>query len=154
MFRKVAEERTDPGQVLVGVCQTCKRPVEAYRREAETNARRQAAHGTRPGDHKEWGEVPFTGCPGCGATVYLTVRPVRRFRPRPTEVTAEQWQPGVRVAGAVSGPSGIRPDNTYLLGPDNRPLYLSPGDWVVTDAQGNRKVVKPDAFARDYEEVK
>ncbi len=157
MFKKVTDSNgpSDPEQVLTGVCQTCRKGVEVLCRDAVTNTQREGQWGARGIDNlKQWGDTPFTGCAGCGSVVYLTVRPVQRFKLKPRIVTAEQWQLGKLVGGVNQE---VRTDGTVVkafVQGFRGPIYLSPGDWVVTDDKGMRSVVKEKDFAQLYEELK
>lgn len=40
----------------------------------------------------------------------------------------------------------------YLIA-DGCGFYVSPGDWIITDADGNNSVCKTDIFEKDYEKM-
>lgn len=54
----------DPNEMLMGTCATCKQPAEIKR--ADLPFRPKSAH---------WSDAPACECKGCGAVVYLTVKP-------------------------------------------------------------------------------
>lgn len=62
---------------------------------------------------------------------------IRRFRKRPVEVEAWQYQ--------GEGPLSI----DTLEGV----MTASPGDWIITGVQGEQYPCRPDIFELTYEEV-
>ena len=55
---------TDPEEVLAGKCLTCKAVVSCLRRDARPPS-------NKPGGLGTWDDLPCTGCPSCGAKVFL-----------------------------------------------------------------------------------
>ena len=93
-----------------------------------------------------------------------------KFRQRQNVVTARQWDPahdpmwGVVERGACLSAghpafifaAGMRLEDSSSwgwLGSLEGGRVVRPGDWIVTDAQGGRRVVCPFEFERDYMEV-
>ncbi len=77
------------------------------------------------------------------------------YRRRPTQVEAFQWQGGL-VADVVYGPESVMTvddvvEKYYVVGLGDRHCYLSPGDWVVTQADGVRRVCHNETFRLIYE---
>ncbi len=77
----------------------------------------------------------------------------QRYRLRPIEVTAIQWFPGVVI-------EGLTPCRRPGCGKDCGLEYLdgslflpSPGDYVVTYADGGSDVESMESFERRYEKV-
>ena len=70
-----------------------------------------------------------------------------KFRKKPIEVEAKQWFPGVEI-------DGVRERGAYAVidAPEGLRL-VDEGDWIVTDAAGERFPIKPDVFAATYEFV-
>lgn len=98
-----------------------------------------------------------------------------KFRKRPIEVEATQYQPGVEIEGVVAyrddedyGSSPHPPCNWFdehghryparggldaFVATSDGWLHVLPGDWVITGASGMRHVCKPDVFEATYELV-
>ena len=76
-----------------------------------------------------------------------------QYRKKPYPVDAEQWFPDHPVEGVLpSYPCSGEFSATSL--PQNGWLgdYLvAPGDWIVTGANGERWVCKPNVFEERYE---
>lgn len=77
-----------------------------------------------------------------------------RFREMPVVVEAVQWYPGVPVEGADefeewSG-NGIR---LLLIQTNAGRRAALAGDWIVTDANGERHPCTPEAFEQTYKPV-
>ena len=72
-----------------------------------------------------------------------------KFRKKPVVIEATQWfkngdHPAVFI-GCLSG----RPKIDTLEGP----MFVTPGDWIITGIKGERYPCKPDIFAATYEPV-
>ena len=71
--------------------------------------------------------------------------PAHRFRHKPTEITAAQWFPGLRVDGVAEGDDGVGTIKTL-----EGLLLVRPGDWVVTGTKGEKYSVREDIFRETY----
>lgn len=76
------------------------------------------------------------------------------FREMPVVVEAVQWHPGVVIEGADefeewSG-NGIR---LLLIQTNAGRRAALAGDWIVTDASGERRPCTPEAFEASYEPI-
>lgn len=101
-----------------------------------------------------------------------------RFRKKPVEIEAHQWfkngdhpedgpidregkivrffrRPERRYAGVLNHFACGRTlhDHGWIEALDGEGHKVCPGDWVVTDVQGERYPVKPDIFTATYEPV-
>lgn len=88
-----------------------------------------------------------------------------RFRSKLVEIEATQWFPGKAVPGVqaeecwaeIGHRSGTpqrfrQPDLYYVVTIHGQKAYLEPGDWVVTEPDGEHYYpVKPDIFAVRWE---
>ena len=64
-------------------------------------------------------------------------------------VEAELYQPGMEDGIAVS--MGVQSfTKPYIVSPDGT-MFISPGDWIITMANGERYVCSPDVFETSYE---
>lgn len=77
-----------------------------------------------------------------------------KYRRKPEVVEAEQfwpfekpWPEGVKAD--VVNPKYARP---FVTTPEG-PVDIHPGDWVITNAKGERRVREPDVFEDTYELV-
>lgn len=75
-----------------------------------------------------------------------------KYRRKPAVVTAERFG-GFYV---TPYPAGVEVDQEagprcYVTIASGQKLYLENGDWVITDADGNRWVCESDAFTKLYE---
>lgn len=71
-----------------------------------------------------------------------------KFRKKPVVITAEQW------LGPQSSPmEGVfcQPDGRYYCETLEGPLYVSPGDWIITGIRGEKYPCKEDIFYATYE---
>jgi len=92
-----------------------------------------------------------------------------KYIQKPVIVDAVQFTEATRVAYHFDGgtlPAGVKmvschlhpptrtihSDKFILLTPNGGP-YLEVGDWILTDADGERSVCKPDIFEATYEKV-
>ena len=73
---------------------------------------------------------------------------VTRYRTRPREVAATQWEEGSRHPMV----SYTRYDGTGVIIRGYDTAYVELGDWIVTDATRNR-IVKAADFAEQFEEI-
>jgi hypothetical protein len=92
---------------------------------------------------------------------------VPKFRKKPVVIEAEQWSPGVRVAGVKAAGESGRPlryfdgegracpltDEMGWCGTLEGGHVVSSGDWVITGVNGEKYPCKPDIFAKTYEKV-
>ena len=90
-----------------------------------------------------------------------------RFRSKPVEIEAEQWFPGKDIPGVhseecwteIGHRSGQaqrfrQPDRFYVVTIHRQKVYLEPGDYVVTEPDGQHFYpVKPDIFTARWEPV-
>jgi len=72
-----------------------------------------------------------------------------KFRKKPVVIEATQWfkngdHPAVYI-GYLSG----RPRVDTLEGP----MFVTPGDWIITGIKGEHYPCKPDIFEATYEPV-
>lgn len=63
-------------------------------------------------------------------------------------VEAEQFFPDQQP-----WPKGVIEEGGYFVDTLEGRLRVSPGDWIVTGARGERHPVKPDIFRETYEPV-
>jgi hypothetical protein len=68
------------------------------------------------------------------------------FKTKPAIVQAERWFPGMTVPGLKEQEEGF-----CILETTQGAYMLRPGDWIVTDAQGERSVCLHEAFIVSYE---
>ena len=94
-----------------------------------------------------------------------------RYRKRPIEIEAVQWDGTEVAAGALvaqikagggdahydvvstAAPSDGRWEHRLLIGTLEGWLIASPGDWIIRGIQGEFYPCKPDIFAETYEPV-
>jgi hypothetical protein len=80
---------------------------------------------------------------------------VPKYRKRPIVVEAEPWFPSVAVKGVRHFPAmnGMS-ECWFVVTIHGQHAYLSPGDWVITESDGEHHYpCKPDEFDRIYEPV-
>lgn len=70
-----------------------------------------------------------------------------KVKMKPVEVDAEQWFPGKQVLGVEY--DGDK--NSHYVATQEGPRPLSPGDWVVTGAAGERYTFKPEVFSLTFD---
>lgn len=84
---------------------------------------------------------------------------IEKFRRKTVFVGAEQWFPGQKIEG-LSGDDPHKWCGCVILGgPCDRPhihiglsaYLLSPGDWVITESNGKRRVCSQEDFDKEYE---
>jgi hypothetical protein len=92
------------------------------------------------------------------------------FRRKPELIEAVRWfkhgdSPDVRKTSYMEifkllGTSGCSTTYPYwdwqamgIVQTPSRFLVVVPGDWIITDAQGEKDVCKPDAFGATYDRV-
>lgn len=74
-----------------------------------------------------------------------------KFRKKPIEVTAEQFNPPHYIPRGVKIENGGRPFVTTIHG---QRAYLAPGDWILPEPDGEHFYpVKPDVFASTYDPI-
>jgi len=81
-----------------------------------------------------------------------------KYRKKPVVIEAEQWFPGKGVVGVTelvydSGDGKTSSQNKGMVETLEGPLYVSPGDWIITGVKGERYPCKPDIFEATYEPV-
>ena len=88
-----------------------------------------------------------------------------RYREKSETVEATQWFPGTNIPGVfmyqppdvVLGSGNQRstpePYAVIVSGLGGRLSRLSPGDWVITKADGTRILYRPDTFEEHYEPI-
>lgn len=91
-----------------------------------------------------------------------------KFRKKHVEVDAHQWTgpeclgkvPGVRESFSVPVSRDIAGDPPFYMfngtinGLVGKEMRIHPGDWVVTEANGDRFLMRNDSFMATYEEIK
>jgi len=72
-----------------------------------------------------------------------------------TMVDAQQWTPGQKIDGVVESydDSGHHSDGYATCTTIYGRVRVRPGDWVITDSDGNMRVVSNEIFLKEYEEV-
>jgi hypothetical protein len=65
-------------------------------------------------------------------------------------VSAELYQPGMEDGIVIA--AGAQPSNKPFIVSSEGATFISPGDWIITEANGERYVCKPDVF-KTYELV-
>ena len=85
----------------------------------------------------------------------MGVTGVPEYRRKPIIVDAEQWWPGKQVEGVCEGcyARGTFDMQPHVHEPDGLRL-VKPGDWVVTEPDGRRRVMTREQFAAAYEPVR
>jgi|SRR6516165_3248316 len=95
-----------------------------------------------------------------------------KYKHKPTEIEAEQWNPGKaepdEESKSKSKDKEAKPDQAkldrerilkgvqhsadgdYIITPHGNAIYLHPGDYIITD-HGGYLAVKAGEFERDYE---
>lgn len=78
-----------------------------------------------------------------------------KYRKKPLTIEAEQFWPT-----EWPWPDGVRMDNSH---PNLPPVFsietlegrdaVTPGDWIITDTNGEKDSCKPDIFEETYEPV-
>lgn len=89
-----------------------------------------------------------------------------KFRKKPIVVDAVRWFPGSNAPGVAEAVGGhpehndlgeITKESDYhvvgVIQTLEGPMMVSPGDWIITGAKGERYPCKPDIFAATYEPV-
>lgn len=74
-----------------------------------------------------------------------------KFRKKTIVIEAEQWFPekeieGIKVRSPTCNPFG---EIETLEGT----MFVSVGDWIITDINGEKYPCKPDIFEKTYERV-
>jgi len=78
------------------------------------------------------------------------VKAMARYRSKPKEVEATQWQSGADVPGVYFTTGGT----PYVITIHGQRAYLVPGDFVITEPDGEHHYpCKPDIFADRYEAI-
>lgn len=81
-----------------------------------------------------------------------------RFRKKSALIEAEQWWPWKEVDGVILSPV-LEPTDYNPSGEYGQIMMLEgittclPGDWIITDVNGERHPCKPDIFEKTYEVV-
>lgn len=74
-----------------------------------------------------------------------------KYRKESVIVEAEQWFPGKEIEGVYPIPEGERGAfYAYIRTLEGR-MTVSPGDYVITTAQGKRYPCREDIFLAKYE---
>lgn len=77
-----------------------------------------------------------------------------KFRMRPVVVEAVQWFRGVEIDGVVGDwDNNPMMQDQYSVCTPGGWVYVSPGDWIITNAKGEKYPCKPDTFEATYEPV-
>lgn len=86
-----------------------------------------------------------------------------KFRKKPVEIEARQWDPGAQsstrrdIIAWIQGNGGharyIAPENRIAILTLEGPHSASPGDWIIRGVKGEFYPCKPDIFTMTYEPV-
>jgi hypothetical protein len=77
-----------------------------------------------------------------------------KFRKKPVIIEAAQWFPGREVPGVREQWYKGLPTRYYVVTMHEQRVYLSPGDWVIAEPDGEHFYpCKPEVFAATYEPV-
>lgn len=99
-------------------------------------------------------------CEKCGEHA-LECKCKKHYRKKPIIIEAEQWFPDKEIEG-VTRDYFSRSDGskelcnewaTIIYGPAGDKLTVWPGDWIITDVDGEKYPCKPDIFEKTYELV-
>lgn len=74
-----------------------------------------------------------------------------RFRKKSTVEAVQFFWDGVKVEG-VTYPGEYYIGRASVVTRNGR-VFLSDGDWIITNADGSKQVCKPDVFEEMYEAV-
>jgi len=72
-----------------------------------------------------------------------------KFRKRPAVIEATQWLKMGDHPAVWKGQLSDRPRVDTLEGP----MFVTPGDWIITGVRGEFYPCKPDIFEMTYERV-
>jgi hypothetical protein len=74
-----------------------------------------------------------------------------QFRKKPVVVEADQWFPGANIPGVQQV---VRDAGTFgLVKTSQGEKIVHPGDWVVTEPDGQKRRWYPEEFEATYERV-
>ena len=81
-----------------------------------------------------------------------------KYRKKPVEVEAEQFNPDVKswldgVGSVVMPHPALPPDAKYGMETLEGFYVVTPGDWIITGVKGEKYPCKPDIFEQTYEKV-
>ena len=86
-----------------------------------------------------------------------------KFRKKPITIEAEQFDGTIACAARLAEKyaSNVWPDTTpdgtflgrMIVGTLEGRMKVSPGDWIITGAKGERYPCKPDIFEATYDPV-
>lgn len=77
-----------------------------------------------------------------------------KFRKKPTVIEAFQYKVGQPVPKGVFTQAGGEPYQAYVMTTHNQMVFLSDGDWIVAEPDGNGYYpIKPHIMEQTYEVV-
>jgi hypothetical protein len=74
-----------------------------------------------------------------------------KFRKKPVVIEATQWFKDGDHPEVISGKLSGMP--VFWVATLEGPMYVSPGDWIITGVKGEHYPVKSDIFEMTYERV-
>ena len=72
-----------------------------------------------------------------------------KFRKKPIVIEAVQWF----KSGDHPAVAALSKSNLGIISTLEGPLYVTPGDWIITGVKGENYPCKPDIFKATYERV-
>lgn len=75
-----------------------------------------------------------------------------RYRKKPVVVEAEQWFEGRQIEGVTHGLVDFGTAAFYVETLEGR-MVVRPGDWIITEATGERYPCRDSIFRATYEPV-